>query len=249
MKKVFLFIVMVFLCGMACNARIRQYKVNVVREYVHDDAAYTQGLFFDGGQMYESTGQYGQSSFRKVDYLSGKVLKQLNFSKKYFGEGSVMLDGKLYILTWMNKVAFVYDAKTLEYKQSFSYPREGWGLTTDGKYLYASDGTSKIYVLDTNFKLLRSINVTGNGKSLRYLNELEWIDGKIWANIYTTDLIAIIDPETGDVEGMVDCSGLLPEKLRTENTDVLNGIAYNPETGQIFITGKNWKRLYEITIK
>lgn len=233
----------------SCEAKIRQYKPVVVHEYAHDTGAYTQGLFFHGGNMYESTGQFGSSSFRMVDYRTGKVLKQIKFGNKYFGEGSVMLDGKLFILTWLNKVIFVYDAETLQYVQTYSYSREGWGITTDGKYLYLSDGSSRIYVMDSSLRQIRSFNVSGNGKSIRYLNELEWIDGKIWANIYTTDLIAIINPETGDVEGMIDCSGLLPQKLRTEDTDVLNGIAYNPDTKQIFLTGKNWPRLYEIKLK
>lgn len=233
----------------SCEAKVKQYKPVVVREYPHDTGAYTQGLFFHDGKMCESTGQYGNSSFRLVDYTTGKVLKKISFGKKYFGEGSVMLDGKLFILTWLNKVIFVYDAETLQYMQTYSYSREGWGITTDGKYLYLSDGSSRIYVMDSSLRQIRSFNVSGNGKSIRYLNELEWIDGRIWANIYTTDLIAIINPETGDVEGMVDCSGLLPDRLRTEDTDVLNGIAYNPDTKQIFITGKNWPRLYEITLK
>lgn len=249
MKKFISIALLLSLAFVSCDAGIRQYKVKVVREYSHDTGAYTQGLFFHDGKMYESTGQYGSSSFRQVDYATGNVLKKIKFGKKYFGEGSVMLDGKLFILTWLNKVIFVYDAETLEYRQSYSYQREGWGATTDGKYLYLSDGSSKIYVMDSNLRQIRTINVSGNGKSLRYLNELEWIDGKIWANIYTTDLIAIINPENGNVEGMIDCSGLLPDKLRTADTDVLNGIAYNPDTKQIFITGKNWPRLYEISLK
>ena len=158
-----------------------------------------------------------------------------------------MLDGKLYILTWTNKVAFVYDAATLKYERTWSYPREGWGLTTDGERLYASDGTNEIYVLSPDFKLQRTIFVKLNGRNLRYLNELEWIDGKIWANVYTTDLIVVINPETGEVDARIDCSGLLPGNLRTPDTDVLNGIAVDGK-GRIFLTGKNWPRLYEVKL-
>ena len=222
------------------------YGVQVVKEYPHDTGAYTQGLFFDGDQLYESTGQYRESSFRKVDLDTGKPLKSLKFADKYFAEGSVMLDGNLYILTWTNKVAFIYGASDLKYKKTYSYPREGWGLTTDGKSLIASDGSSKLYFLTGEFALERSIDVKMNGRPIRYLNELEWIDGKIWANVYMTDVIVIINPESGEVEGVVDCEGLLPEKLRRPSTDVLNGIACHD--GRIFLTGKYWPRLYEVKL-
>ena len=232
-----------------CSARTREYKVEVVREYAHDTGAYTQGLFFDGGKFYESTGQYGESSLRIVDLESGKVERRLDFARKYFVEGSVILDGKLYVLTWTNRVAYVYDAATLEYEGAYSYPRDGWGLTTDGKSLIASDGSSRLYFLSPEFKLERSLNVKMDGRPLRNLNELEWIDGKIWANVYLTDMIVIINPKDGTVEASVDCSGLLPESLRTRDTDVLNGIALDPATGKIYLTGKYWPRLYEVKLK
>ena len=231
-----------------CSARVKQYKVEVVKEYTHDTGAYTQGLFFHGGRFYESTGQFGESSFREVDLQTGKVLSKMDFQRKYFAEGSVMLDGQLFILTWLNKVAFVYDAKTLEYKQTYSYPREGWGLTTDGKQLIASDGSSRLYFLDGEYKLQRSVEVKLDGRPVRYLNELEYIDGKVWANVYTTDLIVIINPSTGAVEATVDCIGLLPSRLRDNRTDVLNGIAYDPATRKTYLTGKYWKRLYEVEL-
>jgi len=232
----------------ACSAPApKQYSVKVVCEYPHDRGAYTQGLFFDGGELYESTGQTGQSSFRKVDLQTGKVLRKLDFNRKYFGEGSVIFQDKMYMLTWTSKVAFVYDAKTLEYLKTYSYPREGWGLTTDGKSLIASDGSSNLYFLDGEFRLQKSIKVTMDGRSVRYLNELEWIDGKIWANVYTTDMIVIINPNSGVVEGVVDCTGLLPDRLRRYDTDVLNGIAVLD--GRIFLTGKNWPKIYEIELK
>ena len=232
----------------ACEAKVKEYKVKVVKEYPHDTNSYTQGLFFYKGDMYESTGQYGSSTFRKVDLATGEPLEKLDFNRKYFVEGSVVLGDNLYILTWESRVAFVYDANTLEYKSTYSYPREGWGLTTDGKELIASDGSSKLYFLDGDYKLQRAVDVKLDGRPVRNLNELEYIDGKVWANVYTTDLIVIINPSTGAVEATVDCTGLLPAKLREPRTDVLNGIALDPATGKIYLTGKYWKRLYEIEL-
>jgi Glutamine cyclotransferase len=229
-------------------AKVRRYKVKVVNEYPHDETSYTQGIFFLDGEMIETTGQYGESTLRKVDLKTGNALKRFDFERKYFVEGSVELGGTIYILTWKNKVVFTYDAKTLEYKATWSYPREGWGLTTDGKQLIASDGSSKLYFLDSELKQQKVVDVTLNDRPLRMLNELEWIDGRIWANVYLTDMIAIINPSTGKVEATVDCTGLLPDKLKDEYTDVLNGIAYDPESRKTYITGKYWKRLYEITL-
>lgn len=247
MKRLILSLAALALCLSACSAPgVRKYGVKVVREYPHDTKAYTQGLFFDNGCLYESTGQTGMSSFRKVDLETGAVVRKLGFAHKYFGEGSVMFKGKLYMLTWTNKVAFVYDAATLEYEKTYSYPREGWGLTTNGESLIASDGSSCLYYLDGEFHLQRILKVTMNGRPLRYLNELEWIDGRIWANVYTTDMIVIINPDTGAVEATVDCTGLLPASLKKPDTDVLNGIAVLD--GRIFLTGKNWPRLYEVEL-
>lgn len=230
------------------KVKVTGYKIQIVNEFPHDVTSYTQGLFFYGGEMYESTGLNGKSTFRKVDVKTGKPLYRLDFDKKYFLEGSVEKDGNIYMLTWMNGVAFVYDAKTLEYKSTFSYPREGWGLTTDGKSLIASDGTANLYFMDDSFKTVRKLTVKLKGRPVRDLNELEYIDGKIWANVYLTDMIVIIDPADGNVTGIVDCSGLLPENLRTEDTDVLNGIARNPVDGKLYLTGKNWSRLYEVAL-
>lgn len=232
----------------SCSASVKKYSIQVVAEYNHDRSAYTQGLFFYDSKFYESTGVNGQSSFREVDLKTGKVLKKMDFSPRYFVEGSSILGDNLYVLTWESYLVFVYDAKTLQYKKAYNYPRQGWGLTTDGKQLIASDGSDKIYFMDSNLSVKKQIKVTKDGSPVRYLNELEWIDGKIWANVYTTDYILIINPNTGVVEGEIDCRNLLPKKLRDENTDVLNGIAYNPKDGKIYITGKNWPRLYEIKL-
>ena len=235
-------------CFSSCARGVKHYKISVVKEHPHDETSYTQGLFFDGDQMYESTGQWGESTFRKVDLETGKPLRKLDFDSKYFIEGSVFFGGSLFILTWTNHVVFEYDAATLEYKKSYSYPREGWGLTTDGKQLIASDGSSNLYFMDKNLKVTKTLPVKMNGRPVRSLNELEWIDGKIWSNVYTSDVILIIDPSSGEVEATVDCTGLLPAKLRDRRTDVLNGIAYNSGDGKIYLTGKYWKRLYEIKL-
>ncbi len=233
----------------SCQGKVKNYRLNVVREYPHDTSSYTQGLFWHEGQLYESTGQLGESTMRIVDLETGKALRRLNFEAKYFAEGSVILDGELFILTWTNKVAFIYDAATLEYKQTYSYPREGWGLTTDGKSLIASDGSSNLYFMDNRFQVEKTVKVTLDGRPVRLLNELEWIDGKIWANVYTTDSIMIIDPKSGEVEATINCSGLLDRSLRTPRTDVLNGIAYNPADGKIYLTGKYWPKMFEIELK
>ena len=247
MKHIISICVCVLCSILSCSAKVERYKIEVVKAYPHDTGSYTQGLFWHDGSLYESTGLNGKSTFRKVDLQSGQALTNLPFNKKYFVEGSVILGDKLYILTWTNKVIFIYDADTLEYRSTYSYPREGWGLTTDGRSLISSDGSSRIYFLTPELKFERSINVTLNGRAVRYLNELEWIDGRIWANVYTTDTIVIINPDTGIVEATVDCEGLLPERLRTYDTDVLNGIAVDSE-GRIFLTGKNWPELYEVKL-
>ena len=247
MKK-FLTILCLAAAAVSCGTtKVREYKVRVVKEYPHDVTSYTQGLFFHGDSLYESTGQYGESTFRTVDLATGEALSRMNFSRKYFIEGSVIFQGDLYILTWESGVAFRYDAATHKYKSSIAYPREGWGLTTDGKQLIASDGSAFLYFMDADLNVLRRQRVTLDGKSVRYLNELEYIDGKIWANVYTYDTIYIIDPSDGKVEGTIDCRGLLPYKERTSETDVLNGIAVDGQ-GRIFLTGKYWPKMYEIEL-
>lgn len=229
-------------------AKVRTYRLDVVAEYPHDVNSYTQGLFFHEGVMYESIGQYGKSNIRTVNMETGKAIKRKSVSKDYFVEGSVVFGGDLYVLTWMEDKVFRYDAKTLELKSEMDYPREGWGLTTDGEHLIASDGTSNLYFLDKDLKLKRYVQVNLGSRPIRFLNELEYIDGKVWANVYTSDEIVIINPKSGAVEGVIDCTNLLSPDLRTYDTDVLNGIAYNPQTGKIYLTGKNWPKLYEISL-
>ena len=248
MIKVLTVFAMFFSLLSCADATVKEYKLDVVAEYPHDTDSYTQGLFFHNGEMYETTGLHGKSTLRKVDFRTGRPVKKLDFDKKYFLEGSVVFWDNLYVLTWESRFAFIYDANTLEYKSSWRYPREGWGITTDGKKLIASDGSANLYFMDEEFKVDRKVTVTLNERPVRWLNELEYIDGKIWANVYTTDEIVIIDPKSGKVEGVIDCRGLLPDKLRRPETDVLNGIAINPQDGKIYLTGKNWPKLYEIII-
>ena len=247
--RVFVTSLLLSLLLVACGEpQVRHYDLEVVAEYPHDTGSYTQGLFFNEGQMYESTGLHGKSTFRKVDLDSGKALEKLDFDKKYFVEGSVIWEDNLYILTWESRLAFIYDANTLEYKSTWKYPREGWGITTDGKHLIASDGSANLYFMDGNFAQKKKVLVTIEGRPVRFLNELEYIDGKIWANVYTSDEIVIINPKDGKIEGVIDCRGLLPKQLRTLDTDVLNGIAYDDEDGKIYLTGKNWPKLYEVKL-
>ena len=247
MRK-FAYIFLVLLAAVSCGtAKVQEYKVKVVREYPHDITSYTQGLFFHGDTLYESTGQWGESTFRTVDLASGDALTRMDFSRQYFIEGSIIFGDTLYILTWTNNLVFLYDAATLEYKATVAYPRQGWGITTDGKQLIASDGSSYLYFMDADLNVLRRQRVTKDGKPVYGLNELEYIDGKVWANVYTTDTIVIINPADGVVEATVDCRGLLPYKERTRNTDVLNGIAVDKD-GRIFLTGKYWPKMYEIEL-
>lgn len=223
----------------------------ILNTYNHDLNAYTQGLEFYKGTLLEGTGQNGESTLRKTEYKTGNVSKSVPLSPDYFGEGITVFNGKIYQLTWKNKVGFIYNAETLVQEKTFNYfaDIEGWGLTHNDKHLIMSDGTSKIYFLDpVTQKLVRSINVYSDTNAIPELNELEWIDGKIWANIYQKDAVAIINPENGAVEAVIDFSNL-KSKITNPEKDVLNGIAYNPATKTVFVTGKNWDKMFEIKLK
>lgn len=227
---------------------------SVLNTYNHDINAYTQGLEFYDGILFEGTGQNGESTLRKTDYKSGNVSKSVSLSPDYFGEGITVFNDKIYQLTWKNKVGFIYNAATLEQEKTFDYfsDIEGWGLTHNDKHLIMSDGTNKIYFLNPETqKMERFINVYSDTNAITELNELEWIDGKIWANIYLKDVIVIINPENGAVESAIDFSELKSKnkKALTEGDEVLNGIAYNPSTKTVFITGKNWDKMFEIKLK
>ena len=249
------FILLAALCTLALSAcsasaqNVKTYGYKVEEALPHDVASYTQGLFFHEGELYESAGQYGESSFRKVDLATGRVLKRMNFESRYFAEGACVLNGRLYVLTWQEKECFVYDISTWERLGTLRYLGEGWGLTTDGKSLIMSDGTSTITFRDPEtFVVERSISVTLRGQKVAYLNELEYIKGEIWANVYGTDQIIRIDPQTGVVRAVINLRGILPQQLRKPRTDVLNGIAWDPRNGAVYVTGKNWPKMYRITL-
>ncbi|MDE7069392.1 MAG: glutaminyl-peptide cyclotransferase [Alistipes sp.] len=227
----------------------RSCTYRIVRSYPRPTDRYTQGLLYAEGMLWEGTGQYGESRLLRTDLESGACQTLATLPRTEFGEGIALLEGKLYQLTWTSNKCRVYEAATGRLLHTFSYPGEGWGLTDDGTRLYMSDGSEYIRVIDPDgFRTLRRITVTYRGEPLRLLNELEWIGGRIWANVYTTDLVAVIDPSTGRVEATIDLGGLLPEEEITPRTDVLNGIAYDAAGDRIFVTGKNWGRIFEVEI-
>ncbi len=226
------------------------YRVDVVRSFAHDTAAFTQGLLWHNGEMYESTGGVGTSNIRRIELQTGDVKQRRDLPAPHFGEGIVILGEKLYQLTWQSGKAFVYDKNTFAPIGEFTYEGEGWGLTTDGTHLIMSDGKSRLRFLDPEtFKVVREVPVNENGSSVDAVNELEMVKGEIWANKWMTDRIMRIDPKTGTVLGWIDLAGLLPQNQRTGGEDVLNGIAYDAEGDRIFVTGKKWPRLYQITLR
>lgn len=238
--------------------KLLSYKI--VNTYPHDIEAYTQGLEFYNDTLYEGTGngagngtgKKGISSLRKTDFKTGKVYKKLDLESKYFGEGITILKDKIYQLTWQNNEGYVYDAKSFKKIKTFNYFKnmEGWGLTNDGQNLYASDGTEKIYILNPEtLKELDYFNVYSTTNKVKEINELEWVNGKIFANIYQNSAIAIINPKSGVVEAIVNFGNLEKEITKLPDTDVLNGIAYNPKTKTFFVTGKNWNKMFEIKIE
>jgi len=225
------------------------YDFEVVNAYPHDNGAFCQGLVYYDGMLYEGTGQYGASSLRQVELETGRVLKQFALDRQYFGEGITIVGDSLYQLTWKARRAFVFDPKTFEYRQTLSYRGEGWGLTHNGTHLIMSDGTSTLRFLDpATFKEVRRITVRNGRRRISQLNELEYVDGEIYANIWKSDAIARIAPDDGRVVGWIDLSSLWPARKRPDTEAVLNGIAYDAEGKRLFVTGKNWPRLYEIRL-
>lgn len=215
----------------------------------HDPTCYTQGLVIDEGVFFESCGLYEQSSLRKVDPTSGVVQAETELDTSYFAEGLVLLEGKLYQLTWKENTGFVYDANTLELLRTFNYQTEGWGLTTDGSALILSDGSNTLYWVDSGtMHVVRQVNVSYQGQPVEYLNELEYINGTIFANIYLTDTIVAIDPDDGSVVSLIDQTGLRPEQNLGMQGEVLNGIAYDSINDKLYLTGKNWPNLYEVRL-
>jgi glutamine cyclotransferase len=224
------------------------YGYHVVRAFPHDPDAFTEGLFYDQGLLWESTGLNGHSTVRKEDLETGKVIAEHDLPGADFGEGIVRWRSNLYQLTWQEHFGYVYDAATLKVRTTFRYPGEGWALTKDARHLYMSDGTADLRVLDPA-KEERRIHVTDEGRPVDQLNELEWVKGEIYANVWQTMLIARIDPRTGHVVGWIDLAGILPAKDVTPgHTDVLNGIAYDAKGDRLFVTGKNWPELFQIVL-
>lgn len=222
------------------------YTYEVVGRYSHNTNAFTQGLAFDEGLLYEGTGIRGRSTLVAINLETGKKLRQVNLSKKFWGEGITILGEKVFQLTWQSGTGFVYDKHTFGLLDKFTYKTEGWGLANDGKNIFMSDGTSKIYCLDPeSLQVISTVEVTYKGKPIKGLNELEFVKGKMFANIFPTSKIAVIEPDTGQVAGFIDLSDLKNTYLRT---DVLNGIAYDSENNRIFITGKLWPAIYEIKV-
>lgn len=259
MKRL-LFAIFLSIFAMACSSQPKRttavpqivepvkYTYNIKAVYPHDTNSYTQGLQFVDGVLWEGTGEWGKSALQKVDLKSGRAEVLATLPKSEFGEGITVLGDKVYQLTWTNNKVHVYDLQGNHLKD-MRYVGEGWGLTSDGESLYMSNGTTDIYKMNPEtFKREGKITVTMRGEAVNFINELEWIDGKIWANVYTTDYVIIINPQTGIVEGLIDFTGLLKQEDVTERTDVLNGIAYDAEGKRIFVTGKLWNKLFEIEI-
>ncbi|WP_158915074.1 glutaminyl-peptide cyclotransferase [Caulobacter sp. S45] len=230
-------------------AEVPVYGFRIVHAYPHDTGAFTEGLFYQGGELYESTGLEGKSTIRRVELETGRVLQERQIPAQYFGEGIVAWKDRLIELTWQSQIGFVYDLKTFEPRSSFHYPGEGWALTRDDHRLIMSDGTSDIRFLDPDtLAETGRIHVTDEGRPVRNLNELEWVKGEIYANIWQTNRIARIDPQTGVVLGWIDLNGLLkPEDVHGE-VDVLNGIAYDAAHDRLLVTGKLWPKLFEIRL-
>ncbi|HEV7903530.1 MAG TPA: glutaminyl-peptide cyclotransferase [Pyrinomonadaceae bacterium] len=226
------------------------YSYKIKNSWPHDRRAYTQGLIFLDGILWESTGQYGSSSLRKVELKTGKVIKQIAVPSRYFAEGMTVFNNKVFQLTWQEQKGFIYDPATFQQQGEFAYKGEGWGLTHDGQSLIMSDGTNKIRFLDPQtLQTTRTISISdGAGAPVEKLNELEYIDGEIYANIWQTDRIVRIEPKSGKILGWIDLTGLLKTKDRSGEEDVLNGIAYDAAGKRLFVTGKMWPKLFEIEI-
>ena len=251
-------ILTIFICGLffSCNNNsgdgqmdeIPVYSPKVYNTYPHDPNAFTEGLFYADGSLYESTGLKGQSTLRKVDIQSGSIVHQIDLAPEYFGEGIASYDDEIVQLTWQSNKGFVYDKGDFHLIQEFTYPTEGWGLTFDGENLIMSNGTDVLHYLNpTDFTEIKRISVTANGQPVTELNELEYINGLIYANVWQTDRIAIIQPD-GKVIGWIDLEDLLSSEDCPGNIDVLNGIAYDPSNNRMYVTGKYWCELFEIEL-
>ncbi len=225
-------------------------KFEIVNTYPHDTTSFTEGLEFYNGILYENTGEKGKSRLLKTDFKTGKILKSVPMETQYFGEGITVISDKIYQLTWQDQIGFIYDARSMVFQKTFKYDKqiEGWGMTNDGKNIYQSDGTEKIWTMDPDTqKLLSYINVYSGSEKIKSVNELEWVDGKIYANIWQKDAVAVVNPASGAVENIINLAKLRKLTKATPE-DTLNGIAYNPSTKTFFVTGKNWDKMFEIRI-
>jgi len=237
-------------CGPSTQARaLAEYSYEVVHTYPHDRLAFTQGLFYLNGFLYEGTGLEEQSSIRKVKLETGEVVQKRDVPGEYFGEGIVNWKDRLLEITWTTHVGFIYDLLSFAPKSQFEYTGEGWGLTQDGNRIIMSDGTADLRFWDPEtLKETGRVHVTADGEPVKDLNELEWVKGEIYANVWQTDTIVRIDPATGKVVGWIDLKGLLSPADRNDQTDVLNGIAYDAKGDRLFVTGKRWPKLFEIRL-
>ena len=235
----------------ACAAKLPVDGYRVVKSYPHDTGAFTEGLFYLDGHLYESTGTVGESTIRQVDLATGEVMQKRALAPPYYGEGIVAWQGKLYELTWRSGRGFIYSLKTFEPLGSFTYEGEGWALTRNATHFLMTDGTPDIRVIDPNtLKVTSTIHVTADGKPLANLNEIEWVKGQIYVNVWMTHRIARVDPKTGHVLAWIDLTGLGPKPDETSDptNDVLNGIAYDAKGDRLFVTGKRWPTMYEIEV-
>lgn len=225
------------------------FSYRVINTYRHDPKAFTQGLIFEHGILYEGTGLYGRSSLRKVDLETGKILQVQKVPKRFFGEGVTVFGDRIIQLTWKSGVGFIYDKNSLELIKIFNFLTDGWGITHNGVHLIMSDGTATLYFLDPySFKEIHRITVSENNNPVTKLNELEYIEGEIFANVFQTDSIVKIDPKTGNVTGWIDLKGLLKKGPKKNQVDVLNGIAFDKKNRRLFVTGKLWPNLFEIEL-
>ncbi|MFI3259195.1 MAG: glutaminyl-peptide cyclotransferase [Rikenellaceae bacterium] len=244
-----IFTLALHLAAVGAGSEPMRFSYIVHKIYPHSTESYTQGLQIVDGELYESTGLNGKSRFMKVDINTGKTKVLAELPTKDFGEGITILGDTVYMLTWQSGIAYLFDRESGAKIDQRRYGGEGWGLTSDGDKLFMSNGSNRITVREQDsFNIISSHAILYKGSPVNYLNELEWIEGRIWANIYTTNQIVIINPESWSVEGIVDLTGLLPDSERTSKTDVLNGIAYDSEQKKIYVTGKNWSMLFEIEI-
>jgi glutamine cyclotransferase len=226
-----------------------QFGYEVINSYPHDSGAFTQGLVFENGMLYEGTGLWGQSTLRKVDLETGQVLETRELRPEYFGEGIAICGNRILQLTWQSNTGFIYDRDSFELLGEFHYETEGWGLTYDGQQLIMSDGTSTLHFLDPEtFEVVRQVGVYDEAGPITALNELECVNGEVYANVWRTDRIAIIAPQTGAVTGWIDLAGIVEVEGSGQSVDVLNGIAYAPEQDRLFVTGKLWPSLFEIEL-